>query len=85
MVISKMTLLHINTLATTVLHHISLSYLMHCTILLLAHSCAIAIDHAEPELKVQAEQAQVKDFTNLNLNQGKPRCITPHFLTFILN
>jgi hypothetical protein len=70
-----MTLLNINTLATTVLHGISLSYLMHCIILLSAYSCAIVIDHAEPKLKVQAEQAQVKDFTNLDLNQGKPRCI----------
>jgi hypothetical protein len=84
-VISKMTLLHINTLATTVLHRISLSYLMHCIILLSTHSCVIAIDHAELELEVQVEQAQVEDFTNLHLNQGKPQYITPHFLTFVLN
>jgi hypothetical protein len=68
MIISKMTLLHINTLATTVLYRISLSYFMHCIILVSAHSCTIAIDHAEPELKIQTEQAQVKDFTNLYLN-----------------
>jgi hypothetical protein len=49
--------LHINTLATAVLHRISLSYLMHCIILLLAHSCTIAIDHTEPKLEVLAEQA----------------------------
>jgi hypothetical protein len=48
--------LHINNLATNVLHHISLSYLMHCIILLSAHSCAIVIDHTELELEVQAEQ-----------------------------
>jgi hypothetical protein len=70
-----MTLLHINTLATTVLHHISLLYLMHWIIFLSAHSCATVIYHAEPKLKVQAEQAQVKDFINIDLNQGKPRYI----------
>jgi hypothetical protein len=48
--------LHINTLATTILHRISLSYLMRCIIFLSAHNCAIAIYHAEPELEVQAEQ-----------------------------
>jgi hypothetical protein len=31
---------------------------MHCTILLSAHSCAIAIDHAEPESEFQVEQVQ---------------------------
>jgi hypothetical protein len=31
--------------------------------------------HAEPESEVQAEQAQVKAFINLALDQGKPRCI----------
>jgi hypothetical protein len=75
--------LHINTLATIVLHHISLLYLMHCIILLSAHSCAIAIDHAEPELEVQAEQDQFEDFTNLDLNEDKSRCIKPPSLSFI--
>jgi hypothetical protein len=70
-----MTLLHINTVATTVLHHISLLYLMHGIILLSAHSCAFAIDHAEPELEVQPKQAQVEASTNLDWDQGKPRCI----------
>jgi hypothetical protein len=50
-------------------------HLMHCTILLSAHSCAFMIDHAEPE--VHAEQARVEEFTNLSLDQGKSRCITP--------
>jgi cell division protein FtsL len=35
-------------------------------------------DHTELESKVQAEQAQVEVITNLDLNQGKPRCITPN-------
>jgi hypothetical protein len=30
------------------------------------------IDHAELELEEPTEQAQVEDFTNLDLNQGKP-------------
>jgi Zn finger protein HypA/HybF involved in hydrogenase expression len=37
----------------------------------------------EPELEVQAEQAQAKSITNLALDQGKLRCITSQFLTFI--
>jgi hypothetical protein len=44
---------------------------MHCTIWLSAHSYPFLIIHAEPESKVQAEQAQAEDFTNLDLNQGK--------------
>jgi hypothetical protein len=36
----------------------------------------------EPELEVQAEQAEE---ANPEPEQGKPRCITPHSLTFILN
>jgi hypothetical protein len=31
--------------------------------------------HVEPESEVQVERAQVEDFTNLVLDQGKPRCI----------
>jgi endonuclease/exonuclease/phosphatase family metal-dependent hydrolase len=31
--------------------------------------------YAEPEPKVQAKQAQVEEFTNLALDQGKPWCI----------
>jgi hypothetical protein len=38
----------------------------------------------EPELEIQAEQEQAED-TNLEPEQGKPRCITPPSLTFVLN
>jgi hypothetical protein len=31
--------------------------------------------YAELELEVQVEQAQAEDFTNLDLDQGKPQCI----------
>jgi hypothetical protein len=41
---------------------------MHCAILLSVCSSGFAIDHAEPESKVQAEQAQVEDFINLDLD-----------------
>jgi hypothetical protein len=34
-----------------------------------------AIDHVELELEESTKQAQVEDFTNLDLNQGKPPCI----------
>jgi hypothetical protein len=39
---------------------------MHCTLR------SFTLDRVEPELGVQAEQAQVKEFTNLALDQGKP-------------
>jgi hypothetical protein len=48
---------------------------MHCTILPLAHIRPIMLGHAKPEPEVQVEQAQVEEFTNLSLDQGKPRCI----------
>jgi hypothetical protein len=39
---------------------------MHCIILLLAHMRLFyTLDHAEPELGVQAEQAQAEGLTNL--------------------
>jgi hypothetical protein len=44
-------------------------------LMLLAHSCAFAIDHMEPEFEELTKQAQAEDLTNLALNQGKPRCI----------
>jgi hypothetical protein len=47
--------------------------------------CSYTVDHAEAELKEPMEQAQAEEFTNLALNQGKPRCITPTSLTFVLN
>jgi hypothetical protein len=37
---------------------------------------ALDQDHAEPESEVQAEQALVEAITNLDLDQGKPQCIT---------
>jgi PIN domain nuclease of toxin-antitoxin system len=51
---------------------------MHCIMLTLAHIQPFyALDqvHKEPKAEVQVEQAQVKKFTNLSLDQGKPRCI----------
>jgi hypothetical protein len=38
--------------------------------------------YAEPELEVSMERVQVKDFTNLDLTQGKPRCLKPCSLSF---
>jgi hypothetical protein len=41
-------------------------HLMHCIILLLAHiQLFYTLDHAEPEPKVQVEQAQVEGLINL--------------------
>jgi bifunctional DNase/RNase len=51
---------------------------MHCIMLALAHIQPFYVldqVHAEPESEVQLEQAQVEDFTNVELDQGKPRCI----------
>jgi hypothetical protein len=48
---------------------------MHCILCVVCHTCTFAIDHAELELKEPTEQAQVEDITNLELDQGKPRCI----------
>jgi hypothetical protein len=53
-------------------------HLMHCTIRLLAHIWFFYLSghvYVEPDLEVQAEQAQIEDFTNLILDQGKPQCI----------
>jgi hypothetical protein len=57
------------------MHHIALCTPMHCTIIFLAHVWLIStIGHvyAEPELEETMERVQVKDFTNLDLTQGKP-------------
>jgi hypothetical protein len=54
---------------------IDINHLMHYITLLLAHSCAFVIDHAESEFDEPMEQAQVEDLTNLALDQGKPRCV----------
>jgi hypothetical protein len=61
---------------------------MHCTIMPFTHVWLIfPIGHvyAELELEVPTEQVQVEDFTNLVLTQGKPQCINPCALSFILN
>jgi hypothetical protein len=50
---------------------------MHCIIMLLTHIWLIyPLGHmyAESELEKPTEQAQVKEFTNLPLDQGKPQC-----------
>jgi hypothetical protein len=47
---------------------------MHCTFQLWS-SFTYTLDHAELGLDVSAEQAQVEEFTNLALDQGKPWCI----------
>jgi hypothetical protein len=59
--------------------------LMHCTIYLLAHMRSFTLDRVESEPGVQAEQAQVEAITNLDLDQGKPRCIPPIILGFSFN
>jgi hypothetical protein len=51
----------------------------------LAHIRSLTLDHVEPKPEVQAEQAQAEDFTNLALDQGKPRCIIPLSLIFCFN
>jgi hypothetical protein len=43
------------------------------------------LDHTELGLEEPTEQAQAEDLTNLALDQGKPQCITPLSLTFVLN
>jgi hypothetical protein len=50
---------------------------MYVNISLLLHS--LDPMNEEPELEVQAEE------TNIELDQGKPRCIAPQSLIFILN
>jgi hypothetical protein len=51
---------------------------MHYTITLLAHIWLIYLVghvYAELEPKEPTEQVQAKDCTNLDWDQGKPRCI----------
>jgi hypothetical protein len=62
------------------MHHLPF-HLMHCIILFLAHSCSCTLDHAEPKLEVQAEQAQGKDLTNLDLGSSQ----APVYLTLCLS
>jgi hypothetical protein len=59
---------------------------MYCTIMYLVYAWLISPIgdvYAEPELEVPMKRVQVKDFTNLDLTQGKPRCIPPKSLSFI--
>jgi hypothetical protein len=46
------------------MHHIAL-HLTHYIILLVAYLYPYTLDYVEPELEVQAEQAQAEDLTNL--------------------
>jgi hypothetical protein len=80
-----MSLLYSNMLSAYHFHHVALAYLSHCIIWLLAHVCSYALDPMVPEFEEPTEQAQVEEFTKLDLDQGKPQCITPHSLTFVLN
>jgi hypothetical protein len=41
----------------------------------LAHIRSFVLGPTEPIPKVQAEEAQVEEFTNLPLDHGKPQCI----------
>jgi hypothetical protein len=56
------------------MYHITL-----CThalnLILVSHTCIFAIDPAVQGLEEPTEQAQIEDFTNVALDQGKPRCI----------
>jgi hypothetical protein len=63
-------------------HLFALSSLMHCTIFLLAHTCAVALDNTEPKLEVSMKQGQAEDLANLALDQGKLQCISPMLLIF---
>jgi hypothetical protein len=65
------------------MHHDAL-HLIHGIIILLAHIWFIyPLDHVyvAPEFEEPVVQAQVEAFTNLSLDQGTPRCITPQSLT----
>jgi hypothetical protein len=74
-----------------IMHHIAL-----CTpciaIVNCGHLMHIRVGHAEPESEIQAEQVRwvfggpqvsSSEDTNLALDQGKPRCIPPKFLSFV--
>jgi hypothetical protein len=50
---------------------IDLAYLLHYTILLLAHVISYTLDHAASELEELTKQAQAEDFAKLVLDQGK--------------
>jgi hypothetical protein len=77
-----MTLMHVMSYAILVIASCALKHLMHCTILPLAHMRSFTLGPTEPKSEVQAEQAQIEEFTNLTLDQGKPPCIKPILLVF---
>jgi hypothetical protein len=52
--------------------------------MLVSHTFIFTIDLAEQGLEKLTEQAQAEDFTNLDLNQDKSRCIYPMPLSFNL-
>jgi hypothetical protein len=56
------------------MHYANISFVLH----------SLDPVNEEPELEVQAEQVPAKE-TNLEPEQGKPWCITPQSLIFILN
>jgi hypothetical protein len=56
------------------MHHIAL-HPINCAFVSISYLCIVVIDLTELELEEPTEQVQVEDFTNLDLNQGKPRCI----------
>jgi hypothetical protein len=67
---------HDNTLLVLLCIMNDLAYFMHCIILLLVHIWLLypfGHVYAEPELEVQAKQAQVEAITSLD--QDKPRFI----------
>jgi hypothetical protein len=62
-------------LLLTVFIIVDLASFMHCIMLILARLCSYMLDHVESKREEPTEQAQVEDFTNLDLDQDKPRCI----------
>jgi hypothetical protein len=67
-----MSLLYNNMLSAYCFLHVALAYLSHCIIWLLTHVCSYVLDHVMPKFEESMEQAQVEEFTNLELDQGKP-------------
>jgi hypothetical protein len=61
--------------ATSVSASFALKHLVHCIMLHLAYMCSYTLYHVEPKLEESMEQAQVEDFTNLDLDQDKLWCI----------
>jgi hypothetical protein len=58
---------------------------MHCMLCLVSHNWTFALDPAEPEPKVQSEQAQVEKLTNLSLDQSKPGAFSHAPCFYFLN